>query len=87
MRSGCKGPKFTFSTGERNRFEFPANIFRNDQGHKILRNYALELKDYSGGNRKVYEYRYMKQKCQLQMGTAQNENTATPLRTSGIDTT
>ena len=37
---------------------------------------------YSGGNRKVYEYYFMKQKCQLQMGTVQCENTVTQLKSS-----
>ena len=48
---------------------------------------AEVLNIYSGGNWKVYEYCFMKQKCQLQMGTAQHKNAATPLRTSGIHTT
>ena len=42
---------------------------------------------YSGGNWKVYEYCFMKQKCQLQMGIAQYKNVATPLRTRGLKTT
>ena len=30
---------------------------------------------------------FMKQKCQLQIGVTQNENAATPLNISGINTT
>ena len=30
---------------------------------------------------------FMKQKCQVQMGIAQYKNVATPLRTTGINTT
>ena len=42
---------------------------------------------YSAGQKKRYKYCFMKQKCQLQMGIAQYENAATPLKTRGIDTT
>ena len=42
---------------------------------------------YSGANWKVYEYCFMKQKCQLQMGIAQYQNLDTPLSTKGINTT
>ena len=42
---------------------------------------------YSGANWKVYEYCFMKQKCQIQMGIAQYKNAATPLRTKAINTT
>ena len=42
---------------------------------------------YSGGNWKVYEHCFMKQKCQLQMGISQYKNVATPLSTIGKNTT
>ena len=42
--------------------------------------------DYSGGNWKVCEYCFLKQKCQLQISTAQYKNAAIPLRTSGFNT-
>ena len=41
----------------------------------------------TAGQKKHYEHCFMKQKCQLQMGIAQYKNTATPLRTKGINTT
>ena len=42
---------------------------------------------YSGAQKKVYEYCFMKQKCQLQMGIARYRNEARLLTTKGIDTT
>ena len=41
---------------------------------------------YSGTYWKVYNYCFMKQKCQLQMGIEQYRNSATPLGTRGINT-
>ena len=38
-------------------------------------------------NCKVYEYCFMKQKSQIQMGIVKCKNAATPLSTSGINTT
>ena len=38
----------------------------------------------SGAQKKVYQYSFMKQKCQIQMSIAQYENTSTVLRTQGI---
>ena len=45
------------------------------------------LSTYSGANWKVYEYCFMKQNCQLQMGIAQYKNVAITLRTLSIITT
>ena len=42
---------------------------------------------YSGAQKKVYVYCFMKQNCQIQMGIAQYKNVATPLGFWGIDTT
>ena len=42
---------------------------------------------YSGAQKKVYEYCFMKQKCQVQMVITQYENAAKPLITRGINTT
>ena len=42
---------------------------------------------YSGAQKNVYKYCFMKQKCQLQMGIVQYKNAATPLRTPCINTT
>ena len=36
---------------------------------------------------KRYEYCFMKQKCQIQMGIAQYKNVATPFSTRSINTT
>ena len=41
---------------------------------------------YSGANRKVYKYCFMKQKLQIQMGIAHYNNAATPSTTRGINT-
>ena len=42
---------------------------------------------YRGAQKKVYEYCFTKQKCQIQMGIAQYKNAATPMRTRDINTT
>ena len=49
----------------------------------------LEFLDitYSTGQKKSYEYCFMKQKCQIQIGIKQYKNAATLLRTVGIYTT
>ena len=40
--------------------------------------------EYSAGKKKrYYEYCFMKQKCQIQVGIAQHKDTATPLRIWG----
>ena len=39
------------------------------------------------GQKKHYEYCFMKQRCQIQMVTLQYENVATPLSIIGINTT
>ena len=41
---------------------------------------------YSGAQKKVYEYCFVKQKYQIQMSIVQYENAALPLRTEGINT-
>ena len=42
---------------------------------------------YSGAQKKVYVYCFMKQKCQIQMSIEPYENVATPLGFWGIDAT
>ena len=42
---------------------------------------------YSGANWKVYEYCFMKQKRQIQMGISQLKNKVTSLKARGINTT
>ena len=48
--------------------------------------YVLVL-NYGGAQKKVYEYCFMKQKCQIQMGTVQYKNVAMPLGFLGVNTT
>ena len=42
---------------------------------------------YSAGQKKRYEYCFMKQKCQIQIGIAWYKNAATQLKIWGINTT
>ena len=42
---------------------------------------------YSAAQKKRYEYCFMKQKWQIQIGRAQLKNVATPLSILGINTT
>ena len=42
---------------------------------------------YSGASKKVYEYCFMKQKCQLQVGVAQYKNVPILLSSKSINTT
>ena len=46
-----------------------------------------DITSFLFANWKVYEYCFIKQKCQIQMGIAQYKNAATPLRIRGINTT
>ena len=41
---------------------------------------------YSGEHLRIDKALFMKEKCQIQMDTAQNENAATPLRSKDINT-
>ena len=50
-------------------------------------NFTFFSLDYSAGQKKRYEYCFMKQKCKFQTGIPQYENVATPLKTQGINTT
>ena len=52
----------------------------------IFLNYGTYF-NYSGANWKVYEYCFMKQKCQVYLAIAQYKNAAKPLITRGINTT
>ena len=51
-----------------------------------LTSYSLSAQ-YSGAQKKVYEYCFVKQKCQLQLDIAQYENVVTPLGFWGINAT
>ena len=42
---------------------------------------------YSSAQKKIYECRFMKQKCQIGMGIAQYKNAAMPLGFWGTNTT
>ena len=56
----------------------------------VKKSEIIEFQDlplYSDAQKKVYKYCFMKQKCQIQMGTAQYKNVAIPLSTWGINTT
>ena len=56
----------------------------------VKKSEIIEFQDlplYSDAQKKVYKYCFMKQKCQIQMGTAQFKNVATPLGFWGINTT
>ena len=49
--------------------------------------YHFCVGDYSAGQKKRYEYCFMKQKCQIQIGIAQYKNIAIILSTWGINIT
>ena len=70
----------------------PLCLFREAKIIKELAVYLGILKlqwmmEYSGGQKKRYEYCFIKQKCHFQMGLALCKNAATPLRIIAINIT
>jgi len=53
----------------------------------VVRKVGYYNQTYSGAQKKVYEYCFMKQNCQIQMGVAQYKNVAMLLGFWGISTT
>ena len=75
---------FSNSLDWRNRF---GRYWKNSAVEVLPTANWLFWPSYSAGQKKCYNYCFMKQKCQLQEGTARYRNVTTLLSSKGIDTT